>query len=302
MDLRHLRYLRLCVELGSFSAAAHAAGVTQPAVSHGIKVLEREFGEPLFTVSGRRRVPTAAARRLASAAAAVHEQLRRSAPPAPRRPRCLRAGLVASATLLYGEAIRQAWCDRPGRTLEIVQADEGTLLRQLQRAELDLVVGPMPRGEPPAGLARHWLFMSAPRVYGRRGHPLAHGGSLEALQAAQWVVVGPAVSGPVDVLREAFRVRRLAAPRVVVSGPDYASALRLATTSDLLCVVPHEAIVQDLRLASLVPFRLREALPRYDEFLFTAAHPRGGLVQVVERIKSVTPVPADDRPADTIAR
>ena len=47
-------------ELGSFTAAADKAGVTQPAVSLQIKLLEQRLGVRLIERVGRRAQPTAA--------------------------------------------------------------------------------------------------------------------------------------------------------------------------------------------------------------------------------------------------
>src|ERR1700749_2809218 len=52
-DLRHLRTFAAVAERGSFSAAADALGISQPAVSQQIQALEREVGEPLIDRSGR---------------------------------------------------------------------------------------------------------------------------------------------------------------------------------------------------------------------------------------------------------
>src|SRR4051812_15884262 len=53
MDLRQLRTLAEVADRGSFSAAAEALGVSQPAVSQQIRALEREIGEPLLDRGGR---------------------------------------------------------------------------------------------------------------------------------------------------------------------------------------------------------------------------------------------------------
>src|SRR5436305_5103306 len=54
MDIRHLRTLAEVVERGSFSAAAEALGISQPAVSQQMRALERDVGETLIDRSGRR--------------------------------------------------------------------------------------------------------------------------------------------------------------------------------------------------------------------------------------------------------
>jgi DNA-binding transcriptional LysR family regulator len=54
MDIRHLRTLSEIAERGSFSAAADALGISQPAVSQQVATLERELGRRLLDRSGRR--------------------------------------------------------------------------------------------------------------------------------------------------------------------------------------------------------------------------------------------------------
>lgn len=58
MDFRQLQTFVEVVERGSFSAAADALGVTQPAVSQQIASLEKSAGASLLDRSGRRAEPT----------------------------------------------------------------------------------------------------------------------------------------------------------------------------------------------------------------------------------------------------
>lgn len=53
MDLRHLTALCAVIDHGSFSSAADALGISQPAVSAQIRSLEERVGERLFDRSGR---------------------------------------------------------------------------------------------------------------------------------------------------------------------------------------------------------------------------------------------------------
>jgi len=54
MELRQLETLAAVADRGSFSAAAEALGISQPAVSQQIQTLERDIGSPLIDRSGRR--------------------------------------------------------------------------------------------------------------------------------------------------------------------------------------------------------------------------------------------------------
>jgi LysR family nitrogen assimilation transcriptional regulator len=53
LDLRRLRYFRAIAESGSFSAAARALHIAQPALSHHMRELERDFGGKLLERSRR---------------------------------------------------------------------------------------------------------------------------------------------------------------------------------------------------------------------------------------------------------
>lgn len=92
-----------------------------------------------------------------------------------------------------------------------------------------------------------------------------------ALRGPVWACVGPSVSGPVDVLTEAHRVRRMPAPKMSVRCPDFASLLHLVAQSDLLAVLPHPALLGGASTL-VAPLRLAESLPLYGMWLF---EPRG---------------------------
>lgn len=287
MYLRHLQYLRLVVEHGSFAAAAQASGVSQPAISHGMKQLQQRYAAPLFVRSGRRNVPTELALRIAEEGAALEEQADALANPAPRRRdrHVLRVGLTPSAALVCGPVLHAAWCQgHARRTLQLHGADEGRLLAGLQRHEFDLVISPRPRGKGLGGIAGEPLYRLQPLAYARCNHPLARARTLEQLQGAAWAAVGPSVRGPVDMLTEAFEVRRMSPPRVAVGCPDYASMLNLVACTDLLAVVPHPALLGAESPSRVVALRLRETLPLYEMWLFHPPTPRKAVRAIVSRL------------------
>ncbi len=306
VNLRYLHYLRLVIEQGSFEAAGRAAGVSQPAISHGLKQLEKQFAAPLLQRSGRRSVPTELALRVATQGAVLDAQLgalgvktpgakgKKAAPPQTDAA-LLHVGLTSSAALVCGPLLHDAWCgSRPGRRLLLSTADEGRLLAALQRRELDLVIAPRPRshaagvgagavaGTLASAAAGVVLYPIKPLAYARRSHPLRQARTLAELQHAAWVAVEPGVRGPVDVLSEAFAVRRMAPPRVVAGCADYASMLNLMLHADLLGVLPHPALLMGELHKQIVPLRLREAMPLYEMCLFQSVGLRRSVRPVVE--------------------
>jgi DNA-binding transcriptional LysR family regulator len=288
MNLRYLQYLRLVIEHGSFAAAALAGGVSQPAISHGLRRLQEQFDTPLFVRSGRRLLPTEAALQAALKSMDLAQRMdaltATGAIPANRD--TLRVGLTPSAALVCGAALLVGWCQgHPRRRLDMSSADEGRMLASLQGGELDLVISPRPRGYRATGLACEPLYQLTPLVYARRAHPLVKSQSLEELQAASWAIVGPSVSGTVDMLREAFAVRRMKPPHIAASCPEYTSLLHLMTQSDLLGVLPHPALLDGAPKDQVVPLRLSEALPRYEMHLFTQKRSRRVLEPVFARLR-----------------
>ena len=274
MYLRYLQYLHAVVEQGSFAMAAKACGVSQPAISHGMKALQAHFAQPLLVREGRRHVPTDLARAVAAQALPLAqgvEALPRASVAAPDRHR-LRVGLTSSAALVCGPLLYASWClPNARRSLEMATADEGSLLEGLLQRRFDAVIAPKPRKFAHPDVVERPLYELHPQVYARKGHPLARAQSLAQLQGAAWACVGPSVSGPVDVLTEAHRVRRMPAPKMSVRCPDFASLLHLVAQSDLLAVVPHPALLGGAS-ALVVPLRLAESLPLYGMWLF---EPRG---------------------------
>jgi DNA-binding transcriptional LysR family regulator len=151
--LRALECLVAVVEEGSFTRAAARLGVTQPALSHQLASLEREFGGVLVERATRGRrgaVPTAAGRaalphaRRALAAAARAGEEARSASGARRG--VLRIACAQSVTVGVLPPALLAWHRRRPdvrfRLTEHRSADE--LAEQVRTGDADLGIGPRP--------------------------------------------------------------------------------------------------------------------------------------------------------------
>ena len=239
-----------------------------------MKALQAHFAQPLLVREGRRHVPTDLARAVAAQALPLAqgvEALPRASVTAADQHR-LRVGLTSSAAVVCGPLLYASWClPNARRSLEMATADEGSLLEGLLQRRFDAVIAPKPRKFVHPDVVERPLYELQPQVYARKGHPLARAQSLVQLQGAAWACVGPSVSGPVDVLTEAHRVRRMPAPRMAARCPDFASLLHLVAQSDLLAVVPHPALLGGASTL-VAPLRLAESLPLYGMWLF---EPRG---------------------------
>src|SRR3954467_13898851 len=76
LDVGKLATLRAVVEHGSFSGAAHAIGLTQPAVSRQVSLLERRAGTQLVRRTPQGVQPTEARRLLVEHTGAILDRLR----------------------------------------------------------------------------------------------------------------------------------------------------------------------------------------------------------------------------------
>lgn len=290
MNIKRLWHLHLIIEKGSFAAAARHAGVSQPALSKSMKLLQDELAVCLFDKVGRRQVPTNAALKAAQTASRLYADLdavaQAEAVPRtavqPRTGATLRVGLAPASALLYGPCLQAIWQARePEGFIEFVGGSGSMLINQLRSGQLDLVIAPQPRREAVADLLWLHLHRSTPTVYARTDHPLGTVRSLHEIRHAGWAVAGHADTAG-SVIEEAHRVRKLPPPRILAQCQDYPTMLNLVARSDLLCVVPHPALMtgqQDVHALNI-----EEGLPQYNVGMFWLAvqsQPHLALIGVV---------------------
>lgn len=290
MNYKHLGYLQLVISKGSFAAAALEAGVSQPAVTQAMQAMEKEWGLVLFEKSGRHKRPTAAALALAQQSLDMQAKLKKLAASqagdalSHAALASLRVGMAPAAALLYGSSMERAWRHQePEGLLQIVSGSAPELLAALQRKELDLVIAPRPRHYQAETLQQHLLHVSQPRIHARVGHPLRGARTLEDIGQAGWAVSGTGGTAG-NVIEEAHQVRRMPPPRILVQCADYPTLLSLVSQSELLCVVPHPALVTDAQRDVLKIIRIREGLPQYEVCLFWGKARPGMRPEVLEAI------------------
>lgn len=137
------------VDLGSFTAAADKAGLTQPAVSLQVKLLERRLGVRLIERVGRRAQPSPAgvellahARRILEDCSSAQEAMTPYREGAVGRVR-IGSGGTASIHLLP-RAIAAAKKRMPGLEIIVRIGNTGEVLRDLETNALDLAVVTLP--------------------------------------------------------------------------------------------------------------------------------------------------------------
>jgi DNA-binding transcriptional LysR family regulator len=163
IDPRQLAYILAIDEYGSLSRAAEALGVSQPALSNSIALLERRLGVQILTRTGRGAVvnPIGAllvrrARELRSilAAAEVEVRLKKNGQSGP-----LSIGATPSVVEhLVPAALNLLRRDAAHLSISVIEGLDAPLNEQLLNGDLDLVIGAVGQPGSPADLAEEFLF------------------------------------------------------------------------------------------------------------------------------------------------
>jgi len=193
MQFRHLRYFVSVVDAGSFSRAAAAIHVAQPALSQQIAELEERLGQTLLKRSSRGVRPTAAGEALYRKASAILRQLE-------RLPELVRSssgeaegtvslGIATSlAGNLVGPFMDACKIAHPRVILKWFDGDSASLGARVESNNLDLAV--LFEGELVSPLSRRPLFRQ--RLYFIGKDRLAdQGGSVTLAQIAALPLVLP---------------------------------------------------------------------------------------------------------------
>src|SRR3954468_7188313 len=203
IDVSKLATLRAVVAHGSFSAAGHALGLTQPAVSRQVSLLERRLGTQLVRRTQQGVHATEAGRLLVTHAEAVLGRLAlaeaEGAELAGLRAGHVRLGSFFTALVFLSSELGTLLEERHpelfghGRpVIEDVLVNRAAALRGLAAAELDVAIVFEHAFEPagaPAEVDLLPLFDDPPCVLLPASHPLARAGSVTvgALAGEVWI-------------------------------------------------------------------------------------------------------------------
>lgn len=145
MDLKQLESFVRVAELGSFTRAAAALNVAQPALSRQVRLLEVELRQSLLVRNGRGATPTEAGRLLLDHGRGILHQIERAREDLAR----LRGGLSGRVAIGLPPSVARALAvpltralreHLPDARLSITEGLSGTMLEGLNAGRLDIVV------------------------------------------------------------------------------------------------------------------------------------------------------------------
>lgn len=259
LDLVRLQTLAVVVESGSFSAAARALHITQPAVSRQIALLERHLHAQLL-VRGRGGVrPTPAGELLLDHVAAVVDRLAlaeaqvRALLTTPNG--TVRLGSFFSALVqLSAEVSTIVGEHHPHLHIRDDLVDRDTAYGKLSRGELDLAIvfdhdfAPAPI---PETVRVQPLFDDPVRIMLPAGHPLAQTSTVAPADLAHDTWIRAHDGSAADLVERVLSRHRLDPPRLLTGHGDepveiqalVAAGRGVTLTHDLTVIVSRDNLV-----------------------------------------------------------
>ena len=257
IDPRHLLQFHEIIRTGSFTRAATSLGLTQPALTRNMKLMEGRLGFELMVRSRQGILPTALGERILEEANAIVLAERRISALTDNMKRGYETELrVGGTPTLSRHALPQPVADfardNPGVRLDMRQAHSGLLAEMLGNGLVDVVLGPPDIATRLSTAQCQHLFESQMVILASRYHPLAGRGAvtLADLDAARWALhqPGTGIRQAADLLLRRIGVSELVQANALPSN----MILSLLRMGDHLAVVPRYVLRNDSLADELV--------------------------------------------------
>ncbi|SAK78442.1 LysR family transcriptional regulator [Caballeronia ptereochthonis] len=243
LNTRRLQLFSALARHRHMPSAAQTLGLSQPAVSSAIRIMETGAGMQLFYRSPRGLLLTSEGETFVLHVRRALNELRHI----PDDLAALRGtiqgyvtvgALPLGRTLILPGAIARVAAQYPGVRVVTDESSYETLVAGLRAGDIDFVLGALRQNDASSGLANERLMSEDIVVIARRGHPLAgvSGLSLKELTSAQWVL--PRSHAPARGMFEAqFKRWKLKPPMPTVETADLAVIRGLLMHTDMLAAV-----------------------------------------------------------------
>jgi DNA-binding transcriptional LysR family regulator len=261
----HLRTLQEIAKRGSFSRAADALRLTQPAVSLHIRQLEEAVGLPVLERVGKRAFPTRAGEILIDHAARAFAELDAAAE-AVRRLRGVVAGRIrlgtgATASIhLLPPLLRRLRVRYPDLELIVVTGNAPDMARAVAQNELDVAIVTLPVSPRhvvvSAVLHDPLLAIAPPGPRWRRRKPVT------AAELAEHPLMLYESGGTIRRVIDAWFRRAGVSPHVAMELGNEEAIKKLVGAGLGLSIIPAIATRVEARAGTLVALRLDPPLAR----------------------------------------
>jgi len=287
IDVPRLRQLALIVRHRSFSKAAETIGISQPALSKSIRILERAFGVPLLERGRFGAMPTAFGLALVRHADAIDAELR-SASQEIEALRVARTGHTcigcgpSEATRLLPIALNRLRASAPGVRVTILYGLNEALMPMVKHGEVDFALSSIPARCPDPDLKQLHVHEDRADVIARHGHPLL--ARREVLTAADllnhpWILPKQSELERL-ALNQVFIEAGFSPPQDALETTSAVLMKTLVMQSDFLTFLPRELVYWEEKAGFLSPLNL--IAPSWHRAVGVTTRARAGLNPAAE--------------------
>ena len=256
MELRHLRYFDALAEALNFTRAAERLHVTQSTLSHQIRQLEDELGQPLFDRSTKRVRMTEAGEvlrtHLATALQHIDRGVQALRDDAPAFEGCIRLGTTPSFnTRLVPQCVSSFLAAVPTLQVSVEELAARHIVKGVASGRLDLGVSYRP--DDAAGLWFEPLYHEELKLVVGARHPMARRRRVRMVELHRSrMVLLPGEFSTRQLLDECFEAAG-AEPVVVVELNSIAPMIELIRQTDLAGIIAETTVAPtpDLRVIPL---------------------------------------------------
>lgn len=244
MKLTQLRDLVTVAQRGGLRRAARHLGLAQPAITRSIRDLEHELGATLFerNTTGMELTPIGEA--FFRRSVAIQHEIERACDEV-RQMQGVASGSISIglSTVPHVAMLPNVMAPflrrYPDVTLEIAEGTFPEVEGQIRQGAMDFYIGPVWDGGLTSEFLNEKLFDNRRIVMGRPGNPFSQARALKDLVGASWVTTAVAATPEIE-LYPLFESHGLPRPKIAVRAHSSMSMIMVASSSDLLTLVPQQ--------------------------------------------------------------
>ncbi|MDW8845986.1 LysR family transcriptional regulator [Erwinia sp. MMLR14_017] len=260
-NLRRLQIFLALYRLHHTQSVANSLGISQPAVSAALKVLEKGADVPLFQRTPKGMMPTTAGREIAPFISRALNEIRHI-PEDLAAQKGVLTGTVHVGALplcrsnLLPLAITRLVRRYPGIKVVTNESAFNALVTELRAGDIDFIIGALRHNDVVLDIHNQVLFDEELILLARPQHPLV-GRPLtpDDLALTQWVL--PRDNTPARHLLDlALQALGMHAPQPVVESGDLAIVRGILLHSDMVAAVSSHQLEYELRAGILSPLQL----------------------------------------------
>ncbi len=248
LNERHLMQLAAVIDTGGISHAAALLGMTQPAVSRSLSMLEARVGEPLFVKGRRPQQATLLGNLLAAHGRAIMSASRKASDTATGFVRGTKGIVRVSGVPFFMDAmisrmVAQFQNTEPDITLQQSYGNLPELSSALEGDQTDLAIVPMGLVDAAPGFEFTQILQGRNIVACSATHPLLRKHRLQTSDLTDYPWVAPLPGSPLlSDLHAILMTIGISELNIRYSGGSLMSVMNYMADTDALAVLPHSVV------------------------------------------------------------